>query len=253
MTKTAIRVSILGGLAALALACGGGTTPADNTVTTTTSSGGGDAPPAAAAAPGGSFADWGTTELQAALVAQGWTVTECYSYTDEGLRDDECSATKGKLYADVDIDRYETKDDARWMAEGAEGVAVDGKSVMEVTVYNGEEAELILNAVLPKGAKIPEVQPDTVEKHLEKGGYSIMEKSMSTSDGYTYHDVEAEKAGKSYVSVDWEFKPGAGTGDEDRDLDGGYATVYQGDYHDLSIYVYDYSASNALVKTLAGK
>jgi len=135
------------------------------------------------------------------------------------------------------------------MAEDEQGVAVDGKSVLEVTAYNGDEAEKVLNAVLPIGAKITDVKPDAVEGHLKKGGYKILEKSMSTDDGYTYNDVEGEKDG-SYISVDWEFVPGSGSGDEDRDMEGGYATVYQGDENDLSVYVYDYKAANQLVKVL---
>jgi hypothetical protein len=244
MSRTTRAITIAG-LAALALACGGGTTPADNTAPTATPS-----TATAPSAPSGSFGDWGTSELQGALAANGWTVTECYSYTDEGIRDDECSAKKGNQWAEIDIDRYETREDAQWMAEDAQGVAVDGKSVLDITVYNGDEAEKILGAVLPKGAKITEVKADTVVKHLEKGGYSIIEKSMSTSDGYTYNDIEGEKAGRSYVSIDWEYVPGSSTADEDRELDGGYASVYQGDDNDLSIYVYDYKAANELVKTL---
>ena len=165
---------------------------------------------------------------------------------DDVATDDDDAAPR----AEIDIDRYDTRKDALWMAEDAQGVAIDGKSVLDVTVYNGDEAEKILGAVLPKGAKITEVKADTVVGHLEKGGYSIIEKSMSTSDGYTYNNVEGEKAARSYVSIDWEYVPGSSTADEDRELDGGYASVYQGDDNDLSIYVYDYKAANELVKTL---
>ena len=250
--NTWIRGGVVVAFAGLALACGGGTTDGDISTSTEATpapatEGGGDAAPAAG--PGGKWADWGVSELEAALKANGWTVNECYSYTEDSLREDECDATKGKISASVEIDRYESNEDAKWMAEDVEGTKVDGKAVMEITVYNGEIAEKLLNEVLPSGKKIVDVQQDAVVAAVKGAGFNVDEQSKSMDDGYIMFDVSGESS-TGYVSIDWEYTEGSTGGSEDRDVDGGVASVYQGDDDDLSIYVYDYKMANDLVAAL---
>lgn len=252
--NTWMRGGLVVAFAGLALACGGGTTDGDISTTTTPAATpeaapAGEAAPAAAG-PGGAWKDWGTSELEAALKANGWTVSECYSYTEDNLREDECDAMKGKISASVEIDRYESADDAKWMAEDVEGAKQDGNAVIEVTVYNGEIAESLLNQILPKGTKITAVQQDAVVKAVTAAGFKVDEQSKSQEDGYVMFDVSGESS-SGYVSIDWEYTDGSTGGDEDRDLDGGIASVYQGDDDDLSIYVYDYKAANELVNALS--
>ncbi|MCP4804258.1 MAG: hypothetical protein GY913_23390 [Proteobacteria bacterium] len=251
--NTWMRGGLVVAFGGFAIACGGGTTDGDigtePPAATPAPAGGESTPAPAAAGPGGKWSEWTTSDLEAALKANGWTVTECYSYTEDNIREDDCDATKGKISVSVELDRYESHADAKWMAEDVEGTRVDGKTVMAVTVYNGEVAETLLNQILPKGTKIIDVKQDAVVTAVKGAGFSIDEQSKSQDDGYVMFDVSGESS-TGYVSIDWEYTDGSTGGSEDRDLDGAVASVYQGDDDDLSIYVYDYKMANDLVAAL---
>lgn len=244
-------IPALASFAALALACGGGDV-ADPSTAPSTAAPAADGTPAAAAVSGESFGKWSSPDddMSKALKARGWDVDFCEKYS-EGDVYHSCAASKGSLWAELEVIDHESLEDAKWEAEDEETVARDGKRTLEISIYDASAAQTLGELVLPKGGKIHELSTSAAEKAVTGKGWSVVESSTSKDDGYIYGEIMAIK-GSSLLFMDWELPSGAKGGRDERGTEEGVFYVSQGDESYFSVGLYDTTQAKSLLKELGG-
>ena len=245
--------------AALGLACGGG----DTTTTTTTLSEDGDLSqntsirPAADAVvgtvSGEALGKWGDpmAETKKRLGTLGWSVDSCDMYKDSGEVYYNCSATKGQLWADVDISDLSDTQDAKWLAEDNPAAKRDGKRVLEVTVFDGGAGKTLGEMILPSGKKMDTLDMSAASKILQSKGWDIEEQSSSSSGGYTSMEMIGIKGGNVLV-VEADMEDGAKLSRDERSIEEGMFFVQQADESFFTVAVLDEAQGTKLLKSLLG-
>ena len=244
--------------AALGLACGGG----DTTTTTTTLSEEGDLSqntttrPAADAVnvivgePLGKWADpMGETKTR--LLALGWSVDSCDMYKDDGEAYYNCSATKGELWADVDITDLSDTQDAKWLAEDNPAAKRDGKRVIEVTIFDGGAGKTLGEMILPAGKKMDSLDMGVAAKVMESKGWDIEEQSSSSSGGYASLEMIGIKGGNVLV-VEADMETGQKLTRDERSIEEGMFFVQQADESFFTVAVLDEAQGTKLLKSMLG-
>lgn len=242
----------------LALACGGG----DTTTTTTTLGEDGDLttttstePAADAVQVGGeALGKWGDpqSEMKKRLTTLGWGVESCDMFKDEGKVYSSCQASKGDLWAEVEVNDYEDRQSAEWMSEDDPSAFRDGKRVLSVTVYDGGVAKTLGEMVLPPGTKLDDFDMTAASKTLQGKGWQIEEMSTSTSDGYTMNEMAGSK-GLNILVIETEFETGSRLSRDTRTIEEGLFFVEQGDEAYFTAVVLDQAKGASLLKSLGGR
>lgn len=234
-----------------ALACGGGEVSTSDGVAVSPGSEG-----AASSAPSasGDIGSWSDpmSEVNSRLSAQGWSVSSCDMYTDDGDTYYDCEAAKGEAYAEVEMADFSSRDDAKWFVEDEAAAVRDGKRGMLVTVYDGGAGEALGDSMLPAGSPVRGLDRSKLEAGFKAQGYTITESSSSSSsssDGYQTIDVYGTKSGVN-ASVTLEYPTKGKGGAEDRETDEGLFMVFQGDEDSLVVLVDDEGQAKELLKVL---
>lgn len=246
--------------AALGLACGGG----DTTTTTTTLSEDGELSQNTSTRPaaelvggtvsGEELGKWGDpmAETKKRLGTLGWSVDSCDMYKDSGETYYNCSATKGELWADVDISDLSDTQDAKWLAEDNPAAKRDGKRVLEVTVFDGSAGRALGEMILPVGKKMDTLDINAASKILESKGWSVEEMSSSSSGGYTSTELVGIKGG-NVVVLETDLEDGQKLTRDERSIEEGMFFVQQSDDSFFSIAVLDEAQGSKLLKSMLGK
>lgn len=240
---------------ALSLACGGGDT-------STLSEGEGlsqatTSPPASELMGANAFGEplgkWADPQAQvkARLTTLGWSVDSCERGQDGGGAYHYCSANKGDQWADVDISDLGDEKSAKWLAEDNPSALRDGKRVLEVTVFDGAAGQAIGELILTPGQKLNSVDINAASKTLEGKGWSIEERSNSSSGGYTSLELIGVQGGDVLV-FEIDIADGEKLSRDDRKIDEGMFLVEQGDASFLTVVVLDEAQGTTLLKSLLG-
>lgn len=247
--RSKILVPALSLFTLVALACGGREVSTSEGAGASSSSGSTPSTPAASG-PIGGWAD-PMTELSSRLGAQGWEVSSCEMYTDDGDTYYDCEAAKGPAYAEISMADLSSLEDAKWMVEDEPAAVRDGKRGMLITVYDSAAGKALGEALLPAGSSIRGVERTKAEAAFKGLGYTISESSSGTSDGYSTLEVYGSKSGMN-ASFTVEYPTSGKGGAEDRSTDEGLFMVFQGDEDSLIVLVDDENQAKALLKALTG-